>query len=171
MFEKHCFIFPVVYKERAQVEAVFPVYRAASISQTCILATQERWQKSWEKEINVSLGWKIMFWFEKSEWKEKKMSRLCSSLRWNRSLLNKFKGKQASRRASHEHTFLRCRRFQVYVPILSYQQQTLENHIPVGCPVVSGLPLVNTSLSLWILNKSLERRMEISLKLMCFYFH
>lgn len=34
MFEKYCFIFPVVYKEMAQVKAVVvPAYRAASISQ------------------------------------------------------------------------------------------------------------------------------------------
>jgi len=38
MFEKHCFIFPVVYKEMAQVEAiVVPVHRATSISHSLYL--------------------------------------------------------------------------------------------------------------------------------------
>lgn len=58
MFEKHCFIFPVVYKEMAQVEADVPVYRAASISQTCILATQERWQRVGKRKLMLALAGK-----------------------------------------------------------------------------------------------------------------
>lgn len=45
MFEKHCFISPVVYKEMAQIEVMVPVYGLSSISQTFILVTQKGWQR------------------------------------------------------------------------------------------------------------------------------
>lgn len=60
----------------------------------------------------------------------------------------------------------------MYILTLLHKEQTLETHIlSLGQLVASGLPPVNASLSLWILNKNLELQMEISLKLMCFYFH
>lgn len=77
MFEKHCFIFPVVYKEVAQVEAVMvPVYRAASISQTFILATPERWQRVGKRELMLALaGNRVLVWK-----KEKKRKGKCQDL-------------------------------------------------------------------------------------------
>lgn len=59
MFEKYCFIFPVVYKEMAQVKAVVvPAYRTASISQRFILATRERWQRAGKRELMLGLAGK-----------------------------------------------------------------------------------------------------------------
>lgn len=59
MFEKHCFIFPVVYKKMAQTEAVIvPVYGPSSISQTFILATQKRWQRAGKGKLMLPFGGK-----------------------------------------------------------------------------------------------------------------
>lgn len=59
MFEKHCFIFPVVYKEMAQIETfMIPVYGPSAISQTFILATQKRWQRVGKEKLMLSFAGK-----------------------------------------------------------------------------------------------------------------
>lgn len=63
--------------------------------------------------------------------------------------------------------YFRC----IFLLFLTRSRHLKPISFPLGQLVASGLPPVNASLSLLILNKSLELQMEISLKRMCFYCH
>lgn len=123
MFEKHCFISPVVYKEMAQIEVMVPVYGLSSISQTFNFSHTERVAESWERKTSVTLCWKIEFWFEKKRRKSKENVKTLFLIEVKQKLFF------FSKRASYHCTFLSCGRFQVYITLL-HKEQTLETHIP-----------------------------------------
>lgn len=65
MLEKHCFISPFVYKEMAQIRgtygsSVWALFHLPNI----YFSHTEKVSESWERKMNVSLCWKIEFWFE-----------------------------------------------------------------------------------------------------------
>lgn len=129
MLEKHCFISPFVYKEMAQIRgtygsSVWALFHLPNI----YFSHTEKVSESWERKMNVSLCWKIEFWFEKKRRKWK-----CQDFFLNWSETEAFWIGSRQNMLPEEPFItvllwavedLRC----IFLPFL--KEQTLETHIP-----------------------------------------